>query len=131
MNNSVTYFYFYGSGTDPNRKIDFFFDEGNIRAEVSAFREGVWTPPIAVVPGDRIIVEMQSTSEKVQAIMKARNTGTSPKFDNQPITSIKNPQTQILSRLAPKGPWRIEIENDVGGPDGYEKVLTLQLFNPS
>ncbi len=127
------YYYFYGSGTEPNRKIEFFSDpKKGIFAKVKAFKgDGNWTD-VSDVSGEKIVVEMESTSDKVDAIMVAREKRESPIFNNKSMSEL-SPRTgrNIIDRLRPKGQWYITISNDVGGAEGYEKVESLHIFNPS
>ncbi len=127
------YYYFYGSGTEPNRKIEFFSDpKKGIFAKVKAFKgDGNWTD-VSDVSGEKIVVEMESISDKVDAIMKARERKESPIFNNKSMSEL-SPETRrrIIDGLQPKGSWRITITNEVGGSEGNGKVESLHIFNPS
>ncbi len=129
-----TYLYTYGAGDDPNRKIEFYrqtqSDPRTIQARISALHQGEWIL-LNDLAGNRISVEMMSTTEKMQAMIRARD---GHPVRNQPDALLTNfpleSQSGILYQLDPENGKRIEITNDVGGPRGFESVVQLNIFDP-
>lgn len=129
------YPYNYGAGEDYNRRVDFYRgnsqDPQSIRAQIMALLHGKWVP-LNEVPGSHVSVEMISTTGKMQAMIQARAAMTSPQYPpNQTLSSLTlAAQNGVLQQLDRKNGRRIEIENDVGGPNGLERVVHLHIFDP-
>ncbi|NGX48481.1 MAG: hypothetical protein K940chlam5_00066 [Candidatus Anoxychlamydiales bacterium] len=131
-----SYQYTYSSGSEPNRTIDFVREDNNTYSLCAQVRTlGEHPREISSVPAYRISVEMETTSEKTASLHRAYSTGESHPLrvntmDDMSITE----QNAVCQRIRPNfqdGPgYRIEITNDVGG-GGYEKVVQLNLFDPS
>ncbi len=134
----ATYSYSYGVGSEPNRRIEFVRegeDPCSLYARVSVL--GADSRIISSVKAYRISVEMESTSAKTKSLHVAYSGGTSHTLkvntmDDMEITA----QNEICKRIRPSfhegEGYRIEITNDVGDPRyGYEKVVQLNLFDPS
>lgn len=128
------YQYTYGAGSEPNRRIDFFptVDQKGVFAKVSAFAIANWVEISRVYP-ENISIDMMSTTDKMQALMKARETNSYVDYQSsRKLSSFSlDEQMQYIQALEPKGPWRIEITNDIGANPQYENVIHLKLFNPS
>ena len=84
------YNYPYGGGNQLNRQIQFFRPGGanTIRAEVHVLAGGVAGALISKVSGNQISVEMQSTSQKANAMMFERNGG--PPFVRVPNRQLSH-----------------------------------------
>ncbi|NGX32085.1 MAG: hypothetical protein K1060chlam4_00123 [Candidatus Anoxychlamydiales bacterium] len=130
-----SYQYTYPSGSEPNRTIDFVREDDNsLHVRVRTLSE----PPreLSSVPVYRISVEMETTSEKTASLHRAYSLREPPllrvtTMDDMSITE----QNAVCQRIRPNfqdGPgYRIEITNDYGGAGGYEKIVQLNLFDPS
>lgn len=130
----ASYKYFYGAGSEPNREIHFYRQDDKtqaIQGKIHAYYNGKWVN-VCTVPGHEINVEMLSTSDKARLIAEARQKGTRPCLrQNIKLSDLpQDEQNKILNQLNPKGPWRIEITNDIGS-NGLERVVHLNIFNPS
>ncbi|NGX30976.1 MAG: hypothetical protein K940chlam8_00335 [Chlamydiae bacterium] len=129
------YYYMYGSGSSPNRRIQFFKETEHapetVFAVVDAKVTGNWQK-ICEVAGRLINVEISSTSEKICAI-KAERAGHpyTLKPDKKLSEIVDDFQKAILTSLEPEGNWRIGITNDIGNDPRFEKVAQLNIFNPS
>ncbi len=132
--NVAEYRYFYGAGSEPNRKIEFQQEEGNpqtIQAKIFAFDRGNWKE-ISSLSGDKINAEMMSTSEKVKGLKEERKGIFSPRTPDKKLSELPiTEQERILRNLEPQGSWRIEISNGIGKDPYFEKVIQLNLYNPA
>lgn len=118
------YQYTYGAGKTPNRVIAF-HDKGAVISTCDP--KG---PVITKLPGDKIIVEGASTTEKTQAMI-ARRSGMYieiPK-DRQWAALSLDEQEAVMQELK-SGGWRIEVTNDIGKDPRFERVVFLSIFNP-
>jgi len=135
----ASYSYSYGgSESDFNRIINFKNKDGSpasLKAKVMTL--SAQPVKIASVPAHKISVELQSTTEKAQALMLAYSqVGVAHVLQVKTMDCMEiHEQNSILSKVRPsfhKGSgYRIEITNDVGGPNGLETVVKLNLFDPS
>ncbi|NGX42460.1 MAG: hypothetical protein K940chlam7_00740 [Chlamydiae bacterium] len=123
------YEYYYGGGSKPNRKIEFFREEGSntITARVRAV-----TPKglkdISNLDGSNIEVDQMSTSEKTKKLMAGEDFF--PPTDK--LSELgKEKQDVILGALAPIGNWKIEVINGFGTNSEFEKVTRLKITNAS
>ena len=132
------YYYYYGSGSEPNRHIEFFRkdsdDPTSLEAQVSGQREGSWKLSSSV-KARQIFVDECNTTQKAQKIMLARQQQQDmvdfppePKPIDQ-FTLIA--QDNILESLAPRGVRKIEIENNFDGENNFEGVEKMFIFDPS
>ncbi len=130
------YYYTYGAGVQPNRKIEFLNPAGgkNISIQVSAYDDKARAWKIIYrLPNPNITFEELSTTEKVEKMMAARNSNS--KFtlpypipvDQIPPKKLKN----IFNNLEPNGPYRLAIRNDIGSDPTYEIIDKINIFNPS
>lgn len=131
----ATYKYFYGSGTEPNREILFLrkndSESESIYALVRAYSSGEWKK-ISEVAGGQINVDMMTTSEKVNALLAERQGASPQRNPAQKLSDLSfDIQKEILGNLEPKGAWRIEVTNHFGEDPRFEKVVQLNLFNPT
>ena len=122
-----TYNYTYGSSNQHNRQVQFSRtdpDPSTIQAGIFVLNEGVVGSHKSTIPGYQIDVEMQSTSEKMQAMVAARETFTTPiSVPNQKLSELSIEGQDILIRsLKPNGTKCLEVVNDVTG---------LKIFDPS
>lgn len=121
----ATYRYVYGIGYNPNREIVFSEEKGQIKATVRVFSPD--SPhhllEISIIQSDQLEIDLLSTTEKIRQIPKSV---IFPKISNP--SNLKS----YLNQLEPKGPWEIEVTNDIGDKSSIlEKVTHLTLFNPS
>jgi hypothetical protein len=126
-----TYKYCYGSGSEANRRIVFErSDEGknDVTAIVHALMGGEWRE-ISRFPASEINIEFATTSQKIERYCAERS-GQSMNVDGDKKLSEITPDQQddILKAFNPKGPWRIEITNDISDDPRFEKVVRLNLF---
>ena len=127
------YRYCYGTANEANREMQFLrHPDGRIQASIYALFTEQGPKQISTLPGEQIIVEMQTTSEKMEDMMAARR-GETPSFVGPPEKTLSSlpPQDQekIIGTLEPRGPWRIEISNGFGDNPRFEKVVGLNFFN--
>ncbi|NGX42202.1 MAG: hypothetical protein K940chlam7_00479 [Chlamydiae bacterium] len=132
------YEYPYGVRSDFNRIIEFMRKDNtnpnSLYARVSTLGED--SPRvISSVKAYRISVELETTSEKTDSLRRAF-LGVKPnslKVKTMNKMSVTE-QDGICHKIRPNfhsgGGYRIEITNDIGG-SGYEKVVQLNLFDPS
>ena len=108
-----TYDYTYGNGTQVNRQIQFSrtgAGPATIQAQIFSFNGGIIGNLIGTIQGNQIDVEMQSTSQKANAMMLARASG-------QKYTPIPDAKLSSLSLLQQNGVMgslstrRIEVDN--------------------
>lgn len=127
----TTYYYTYGAGTKPNRKIEFIRKDGGITAKIEALRLGEWKL-ISTLSGSEIHVEMMSTSDKVRGLIAERMGSCKLEWLNKKLSELdKSVQDNILQMLEPDGPYRIEITNGFGSDFTCEKIIHLGIFNPT
>ena len=133
------YRYFYGAGGSlPNRSITFLRDGENpetIRGEVTAYSKNTkdYTDRISTVDGKNISVEMKSTSQKMEELIKSRSdTKFKLEYPEKNLSDLSGKeQNNLIESFEPNGNWRVEITNDIDRNSRYEKVVHLCLFNPS
>lgn len=130
------YQYTYGAGKEYNRTIEFFRkeqdDPTSLIAVIKGKCGGEWKEGTVLHAG-KIEVELFSTTQKVEQMMKARQEGKDmPEFTKQPISQLSvQQQDTILSSLQPVGSRRITICNEPGGLNGLESVVAMTVFDPS
>lgn len=125
-----SYLYYYGAGTEPNRRVEFYRpDPSSLEARVDALRNGQWIQTSVLKPGEIEVelatVEMRIEQVKERYIEKSKKEYESPRMSEYTVDK----QDEILNNLEPNGPYRLEIENAPGGPEGLEKVVSIQIFN--
>lgn len=132
----ASYYYSYGVTSENNRKIEFCRkqedDPKSLQAIIMGKKESTWLRA-CVVEGEKIRVELLSTSEKAKIIMEARQKLASiPPFKSKNIREYSiGEQDDILKNLTPIGKRKIEIYNDPGGENGMEKITSITIFDPS
>ena len=86
----ASYYYTYGSGQEPNRRIDFIREEeGNRESLVACFKgklNGAWQPSTRLT-APFIEVEEDNTTQKMKNLIAARNAGSIPTVKKQTIKS--------------------------------------------
>ena len=128
-----TYNYTYGDVDQPNRQIQFSrtdLEAGTIQAQVFVLNAGVVGNITSTVPGNQIDVEMQSTSQKANAMMLARQTNT----DFAPIPDQKLSNLTVFQQnalIGSLGTRHISVSNAPGRPGGLELVTSLTISDPS
>ncbi|MBF5059541.1 hypothetical protein [Candidatus Neptunochlamydia vexilliferae] len=132
----ASYYYSYGVASENNRKIEFCRkqedDPKSLQAIIMGKKESKWLRA-CVVEGEKIRVELLSTSEKAKIIMEARQKLASiPPFKSKNIREYSiGEQDDILKNLTPIGKRKIEIYNDPEGKNGMEKITSITIFDPS
>ncbi|MBP7074694.1 MAG: hypothetical protein KBA81_04840 [Rhabdochlamydiaceae bacterium] len=128
------FYYIYGSGaSQPNRVLQFWEDDksGESGAFVFAISEGE-TKQIGILNGKDIIIEQNSTTDRMKALMARRNHEV---FSLKPDSTFQEIPSEIrkniFSKLDPRGPWKVSIQNHIGNDPLYEKVIKVSLFNAS
>lgn len=131
------YCYYYGPGSEPNRRIVFYENGSDPQKSVTAsvfavvpggFRE------ISALSADKMTVDMLSTSKKMEALIKARaGIATSiAEPQEKPLASLPTQdQETIIRGLQPKGTWRIELTNGFGSVPRFEKIESIHFYDPS
>lgn len=129
------YYYTYGAGSRPNRRILFQRTEGcgpgTIHAVISARFEGRWEE-ISRLAGALINVELANTSEKARALEEQSVGHPYSLRPDEKLSKLgDDTQEAILSCLEPEGSWRIGITNGFGEDPRFERVTDLNVYNPS
>lgn len=114
----ATYGYTYGAGNQPNRHVVFYTTPvGNIQADVYNLNHGIGSTPISTIFGDQISVEMESLSQKLENVSKARALGQSYSDYERPHCVLgdlaHHRQVKILKQLKPNGLKILEMTGDV------------------
>ena len=129
------YFYTYGAGQDLNRRVEFFRkkedDPTTLTARFKGDLKGTWKVTTEL-QAPHIEVEMENTTQKMRNLMAAKEKGFTTTVQKKTIDQIE-PKTQdaILQSLVPRGSRKLEIENDVGGLNGFERVKAITIFDPT
>lgn len=130
------YYYTYGAGAHPNRKLEFFRETStrNVKAKAYVYDQATrgWTRN-GTVAGADIKYESLSTTAKMQQMMEARQANLPYQLPYPvPISSLHKKQIdQVFQSLEPDGPYRLEITNGFSNNPKYEKVEKINIFNPS
>lgn len=122
-----TYNYTYGAGAQSNRQIQFFrtgLAANTIQAQVFVLNQdggvGVRT---SIVSGDKINVEMESTTSKVNARVVGR--ALNPDIL---LTELNTAQQEGIMQAFPGR--KIQVINDTGVGGGNEIVKRLSIYDP-
>jgi hypothetical protein len=124
------YSYTYGSGSSPNREIEFQQDkDGRIIAIARARFNGQWIET-SRLQENSMRVEALSTKEKIQIMKEARAKGIMPDYPDDLLLSAIKPEEkrQLILSLEPEGPWRISVENGIGTSPRFEQIKHLDFF---
>ncbi len=126
----VSYRYYYGAGTEPNRLIEFTRKASKPQSISAIVKAGTLDKNVIIskINGTEINVEMMSTSDKMKALIA----GQSVNVPDKPLSELSlEQQNNILRNLEPRGTWRISITNSIGDNPTYEKVVYLSFFDPA
>ncbi len=129
---SQRYEYTYGAGSSPNRRVEFYEQDGTFTAVIFGKRMGEWIE-ITRLAEKSMFQEQMSTSQKIAKMNEARGSGASPNYP--PDRSFSNISREdkllLLNSLSPDGSWSIMITNSLGGNPRFEVATHLHFFDPS
>jgi len=124
---TIVYYYFYGPGTQPNRRLE--FHESEIIC--FAFKSNEWRQ-ISKISLNEVHVESMSVSDKIHELQCAQKESRNPVYKSDTLLSdhpLKK-RLEILSQLEPNGSMRVEITVDIKPQAEFEFVVSLSIFDP-